>query len=621
MKAINLLYTLAASALLSSCFTEGYDLSDVSGEVGTDVDITLPSSSSGPVELRNLLKLEDDGLLKIVTGPDGEEIYAVSEKDTHEASIDLGVMRVKRPQISDYTSSLDLKLGHGQTVTSTVKPDFLYHYTIDEGKATQLWNREDSPRISDDVVRIDCVGFYDRELIMLAQIVGLEDFSPYAHLDDVVLSVPRDIHFKRATINGHEAKSIAPGKITLTDKVDPRRFPLNQLAVVLVLDTMHTGHDLVLDAIHHNLKFAGSMQLTGKLRITGAEILEYHPDYATTPATMPQKITISGHSEFYDDLVVHTFSGRVRRTVEPKEIEIKNLPEILQRDDVVADLTEPMIFATVKTSLDASADVRASVSSASLLPEKCSTPRLHIEGNGKENKFYLGCTSAPKYFPKDTPEKHYSEFQYKEVSNLRKLLQNILADKKVTIEVEPVEAECRNIEVLGEHKIEATQEVLVPLTFGEKFRLSYEGTKMGIGLGSSLSELVLSDDALIEISGEVNSTLPFEALLTLDLLNAAGEELSEVVEFANLDEKEGSESYHGVKVAAGAKEQPFHFLLKARKGHNLMEIINPGPTQLEGIHYKATAQKGQEGEALHPHTSLSIDKVLIHIKAKADIAL
>lgn len=619
MKPLNIFFTLASAALLTSCFTEGYDLGQVDGSIGSDVDITLPRSSSGPIELRSVLHLEQGGLLKIVKAPDGSQIYAISEQGTHEAHIDLGSIKAQKPTMSDFEANLYLSMPHHQLIESTVSPDYVYTYTIGEGQAIQQWSNEGTPRISADVVRIDHIEFYDNELRMQAKVEGLESITPYAHLDGLVLHVPADIHFKSARINGHEAKQIERGAIRLTDEVEPRRFALGALNITLVLDTVRTGHDLQLMPEHHCISFKGQMELTGSMRITGQEILEYHPTYATEPALIPERVRVTGHSEFYSDLIAKSFTGRVRREVGPTDVEINNIPGLLLEEGVVVDLTEPMLFATVTTPLDAEAEVRASVSTASLLPEKCTTPSIKVVGSGKENNFYLGCHPAPKYYPLNTPEKRYSDYQYLEVAGLRKLLQNILKDRKVTLEVEPIEAECRDIQAQGSHKITATQEVLVPLSFGEDFRFVYQGTMMGLNLGSGVSGINLSDDAVIEIAGEVTNTLPIGALLTIDLIASDSIDLREVVEFANVGERPESAARHGLQVSAGAERQPFKFVVRALPGHNLLELLNPGPAQLNGIHYHAETQKIITNEALHPDSHLSIDNVLIHVRAKAEM--
>lgn len=619
MKALNLFITIAATTLLTSCFTEGYNFGEIDGEIGSDVDITLPRFGTASVELRNVLNLEKDGILKVLRASDGTDIYAISQCKTFNADLEIGQVRISKPSISDFNSSLDLMVHNEQQAFGLILPDYTYSYTIGEDKAKQTWRSENSPRVSADLERIDQVTLYENELRYFVKVEGLENIIPYAHFDNVVLTVPEDVHFKRATIAGHPAKRIERGRIVLTDEVEAQRFALSGVHVLLEIDTIDTGHDLQLDPATHSLKFQGDLQMTGTLRMEGAEILAYHPEYAKEPAQVPEKVKVTGHSEFYDDLVAHTFSGRVRREVEPQDVEIKELPSLLTENDVVVDLSEPMIFATLVTPLKASTTVKASISSKSMLPEKCITPTMKVEGGGKENKFYLGCSPAPRYFPKDTPETQYSEYQYEEVSNLRRLLSYITTDKKLTLEVEPIEVECKDIEVLGSHQIEATEEIFVPLSFGEDFKLVYQGTKDSLGLGSGFEQITLSSDALIEVQGVANSSLPMDALLTIKLLNAAGEDLSEVVELANLAEEEDSETRQGVMIGAMVEKQPFRFILKAKEGHNLMDLLNPGPSQLDGIHYRAVAQKPAGNEALHPNTGINIDDILIHVRAQVAI--
>lgn len=619
MKALKLTITLAAASLLSSCFTEGYDLGQLNTTVRTDVDITLPQSSSGPVELRNVLTLSPDGLLKVVKSPTGEEIYALSDQGTHEATINAGNIRTRKPKVKDFDSTLDLRMPSHQHIYSVIQPDFEYHYTIAEGKAVHHWDNQDSPGLSHDIVRIDHVECEDNEMRMSAKVEGLEQLSPNAHLDDIVIKVPEDVHFKQARINGYNALKIAPGRITLTAQQEKRNFDLSKIEIVLEMDTLRTGHDLKIDTATHTLVFSGQMELTGTLRLTGEDILKHHPDYATTPVEIPEVARIFGHMEFASDIVAKTFTGRLHREVKPQEVELKNLPGILKEEGVRLDLSEPMIFATVMTAPDASAEIKASVSSESMLPEKCSTPRVPIEGGGKVNKYYLGCNHTPRYYPLDTRDKKYSEFKYYEVENLRKLLTNIAADKKITLEVDPVEAECRNIAVHTDHKIQITHELLVPLSFGEDFRLVYQGTLDNLNLGDGLPDITLSADAFIEVQGEVNNGLPLGVTLSLDLLNQAGESLADVVEVVNASAHVVDEEMVGVRVSGNAEKEKFKFVVRARQGHNLLDLLNPGPSQLGGLHYRVVADHPVSNESVKPRTRVSVDNVLIRVCGKAEM--
>ena len=60
MKRFSLILLLPMAVSLSSCIDKSYDLEDVDYTIGTYANLTLPSSSTGDIILRNVMNLEEE---------------------------------------------------------------------------------------------------------------------------------------------------------------------------------------------------------------------------------------------------------------------------------------------------------------------------------------------------------------------------------------------------------------------------------------------------------------------------------------------------------------------------------------------------------------------------------
>ena len=64
----------------TSCIDENYDLSDIDMTLGIQGDISLPFCSTGDVILRNIMNLEEDGVVQFIDDPaGGDRIYTVRQ--------------------------------------------------------------------------------------------------------------------------------------------------------------------------------------------------------------------------------------------------------------------------------------------------------------------------------------------------------------------------------------------------------------------------------------------------------------------------------------------------------------------------------------------------------------
>ena len=69
---------------MTSCVDDKYDLDEVDMTLGVKTDLTLPTSSVGDILLRNVMNLEEDGIVVLIPSPldPYDSIYVVKQSGT-----------------------------------------------------------------------------------------------------------------------------------------------------------------------------------------------------------------------------------------------------------------------------------------------------------------------------------------------------------------------------------------------------------------------------------------------------------------------------------------------------------------------------------------------------------
>ena len=104
-------FSMCLTLGITSCVDDGYDLDDVDMTLGVKTDLTLPTSSVGDILLRNVMNLEEDGIVVLVPSPlnPDDSIYVVKQSGTADIKpVKINEIRIAAPKVDDFTSDVYL---------------------------------------------------------------------------------------------------------------------------------------------------------------------------------------------------------------------------------------------------------------------------------------------------------------------------------------------------------------------------------------------------------------------------------------------------------------------------------------------------------------------------------
>lgn len=621
---------------MSSCIDNSYDLDDIDTTLGIQTDLTLPTSSVDGIKLKNIMNLEEDGVVQLVPNPDSpdeDSMYVVRQSGNANVDpIKIDEIRITQPTINDIDSKIYL---YGLTPQSTPKhkigkhnvhinidgfpidiQDATYSYTIKpENNANQSLEGAEANGISADVVSIERIKFGEVKINLTIN-TDFPEYFPYMHLDNLTLTLPEELHITSCKLGSTDAKEITPGHIVITDTEDGPR-PTRGITLELAIDELKTGKNFIFDGKNHTAILGGIIEVGGTFRVETAELdaqkLEQFIKNAGNNITIdplnpqldldkigliPEYITLNGKTTFSNDLVITHVTGTFQHAIENIDpLSLSDLPDFLDNEETVLDLDNPMICLSIYTELPAKINTRLTLMSDTDNNIPRSTGLLTIEG-GDTVKYFLAEKDKRDYLPNN-----YKDAISEKVEGLSNLIKRI--PKQITVEVATVTLAATDLDITRPYDIDIAYDVYAPLMFGKDFKLVYTDTDKGWDLGDDYDYL---DAECISLKANISSTLPASMTLSLDLLNVQGNKIDIVED-------------NSIHCDANAKKSPIEIKIKAKPGHSLKEILAPGANQMDGIRYKAKLDNPEVGQPLQDNAEIRIDDIQFSLQGLVTIEI
>lgn len=348
-----------------SCVDNSYDLDEVDMTVGSDIDLQLPSSSTGMIQLRNIMDLQEDGVVKLVKNPNGEDsIYVVSEKGTADIEpLTIEQISFNSPSISafdatiplrQYISGVKRKLKGSTTVLGTDIEydieDYAFNYDIKGGQASQRLNGEADVK-SHDVVRIERVVLKDDLTADLdLEITGMPLYLNQVHLDNMVFSFPKTLSVNSCLLDGKPCKvNHENGTIELTKAVE--NVSDNTFAVTN--GTLKVTLNLTLDKGIDFSEFANADEYNAALKDPKQEVKNFIFYTDSRRANIDANFDITGTFRVQtSDMDPDVLVSRVAAFVESKKSDVEWIANLVSTKKIllkdVAELVPENLYFTGK---------------------------------------------------------------------------------------------------------------------------------------------------------------------------------------------------------------------------------------------------------------------------------
>ncbi len=644
---------LGTGLFATSCFEEGWDIDDVDLTVGTTIkDLTIPVGSTGGLYLKNIIDLEEDGVVQVVNKDEnGEGMYCV--KETGAADIPpVEIEKIStRPEIDPIDASLRLyyglpggnsvrRINNKQKINISALgnleiPEADYYYEIIKEDTKYTLKPTTVDDLSSDLIDITHVTCVDNTVFLRFTIVGLPDFVTHIRAKSFHLTVPEGFEYSEAFFEGDLAE-FEKGVIKFTGeegklvKIKEEDGSLNELFVGITLTGLkETEPYFVFDKDSHIATFQGDFCLSGFVGINTKDlneeilnkeikglIAESSPllDSISTSKSigclLPKEIVFKGEANFEKDIVVESFAGVVKHDVDDiAPIKLDDMPDFLDEDGVVLDLDNPMLFITAKNGLPAEA--KTSITLRSVYKDKAPKEQIiedvTINGNGVTTY----CFSARKgdYIPEGYEHAVWREF------DLSYLIKEI--PEKIEVEIAPVmmDTKGQDVPIYSEsldrpitYDVDVNYEIFAPLAFGPEFKLIYSGTESGLSEDMSDLEDVENLDGSITVNAMITSSLNASLILTVTPLDKNGNVIEDLTDIATT-------------IPANATDYEFAISLATKNGKSLSDILlgRNGAQQLDGITYKATIEEPVTGAVMRTDDSIRLHNIKLTLNAKASV--
>ncbi|MDE7166293.1 MAG: hypothetical protein K2O17_04620, partial [Bacteroidaceae bacterium] len=601
-----------------------------------------PTSSLDEIQLKNIMNLEDDGVVQLVRVPDPDdptkkdsiEIYVVSisgEPDIEPIKID--EIRITKPVVSDFKSDVSIDSPQSMPKHKTGKnyakisiagfnfQDATYLYPITSKDASQEITPTSTDGISSDVETIDSVRIKPVEVILAIN----TNFPDYlrVHLDNFTLTYPKELNIKSCEFDGTPARiDKDKGRIYITAPKDEDSRSLKEITLKMVIEGIETGEHFTFENQTATLK-GGTIKVDGTFRIETKDLEKGIPELErliedklkedpgiidpSNPqlnlyeiGIIPPSIELNGVTTFSDDFVITEVTGTFQHAIgDIKPLSLSDLPDFLtsEKDSIVLDLYNPMICLSITNELPAEIKTHLTLMSDTDNNTPHSTDDLTIKSG--INKYYLAEIEDSKHLlPKD-----YQDAKWEKVDSLSNLIKHI--PDSITIDVATVKLNATNLDITSPYNIDIKYEVYAPLMFGKDFKLVYTDTDKGWNLGDDYDYL---DAECISLKANISSTLPASMTLRFDLLNAQGHKI-DIIEDNEIPSFKADE------------KTPFEIKIKAKPGHSLKEILSPGANQLDGIRYTAKLDAPKVGLPLQDNAEIKISDIQLSLQGVVTIEI
>ena len=309
-----LLLPLSAALILplAGCIDDNYDLNDIDSTVRVDVNnLTIPINLDA-VEMRNIMDIDDDDEIKVITADDGSKYYALEKKGDFDSKIiNVEYINIPAPKV-DAVKMMLMPTQSGKTLTcDLLSPAAPYSFV--------------STNITSSVVELESTkGNLDFDIKLT--VAPWNNPSGSMTIENLKLQLPKGLNLGV----GYDNQTGVYNAGTVTSQGSVFTIPIRSKEI-----TFEKGE---FNATNHSLRVSGEMKiLGGKLSMDMSQA-----GFDSCPNSMQMTCEY-----IFSDYRADYFTGVFQYDVEDFNVNplaIDNIPDVLSQEGTNVKLTNPAVY-------------------------------------------------------------------------------------------------------------------------------------------------------------------------------------------------------------------------------------------------------------------------------------
>ncbi len=634
-----LLLASAATLMLSTaCVDDNYNLSDIDGTIGINVnELTIPLNTDS-LTLNQVIDLEDTEQIKKVETSSGKFIYALVEDGEFDSDpIDIPDFTAEKEYIEPIEDELSIGglPDFGVKSLSANKRDInSVHYALST-KPSTFSNK--SEKVDEHILDVDSIGVSNTYFDVDVKVGNdfLYDKVDALHFENLKLKMPKGLKAvftlsynekEQGAMKDYDVTKnydiktglldLSTTEIITTDGKISLNVNISEILITNKNDNIHYDAEFIIDDTknENNFSFAGEVGVNaGELVIYEDEIHAEAGGFSSLPTSIPYLCT-----PVLSAITASTFSGKIFYNIDNLNIDpvaLNDLPDFLNDDETNIKLSDPQIYLKISNPL-ASSNVYAETGlKITQIRYKNNSPyesdpftldanaygdpgKLHI--GGRDNTFCL--TSDSEFNNYQSDYRDASTVAFTGLSDIISLsnkdkqngLKGLPKELKIEITDPQVPEQLVKDFALGQEDlvVKGNYEIFAPLALdGETSVIVYSDT-VNDWYDETLEKLTIKG---LKINAKADSDVPLKVTLKIKPIGLDGEVLVDPIT------KEKIES-NVIELEPHAKK-PLDVEIKGN-------IVG-----LDGIIFEAKLF-GDNGEAISPDQKIDIKNLKITISGR-----
>lgn len=488
---------------LNSCLKmdEAYDLEkDIDMTVTVGGNLTIPGSSTEKMMLKDLLDMEEDGVVVANETTGDYSIVQEGEKNTTTVQVpEVTVDMTGGFEGAEFSFNVPQLPGLDENSFVEETFDEIIKINVSQGDITS-----DIRKLNNAVT--NCVETY---LV----------FSKIGYLADVELMQNFSIEFPDyITVESEDANWKAEGNKLILTKTDGLEVTATTRVKFQIVKVNFVNTDAVFTPGNDEngvIDLGGEIILNGRIKATAR---------STQGGDMALRVDVESDLMNIES-VVAVVDPKV--DIEIKPIELNDMPDFLTENEVMLDLTDPRVFITLSNPSPLAVELSGTLIARKTDKEDkmVNIPVITVPDNNTEFKICINQI-------KDGLE---GDINYVKVEGLSSIIENIPEEIEMTEVKTQVVQEPVTINLGEEFTVETDYRIDTPLMFGPRTTINYSEAIDGWD-----ADLEDAEFSCIEASMVVINEIPLGISLTADAIDKEGNKLSNVTVDMNANVKSGS---------------------------------------------------------------------------------